>query len=52
MAETAEAVEEKQDQQQESPQTDGKKQAQSVEFPEATGSEAAGPAAVLIFCSI
>ena len=43
MAETAEAVEEKQDQQQESPQTDGKKQAQSVEFPEATGSEAAGP---------
>ena len=43
MAETAEAVEEKQDQEQESPQTDGKKQAQSVEFSEATGSEAAGP---------
>ena len=43
MAETAEAVEEKQDQQQESPQTDGKKQAQSVEFSEAAGSETAGP---------
>lgn len=43
MAETAEAVEEKQDQQEEAPQTDGKKQAQSVEFSEATGSEAAGP---------
>jgi flagellar motor switch protein FliN/FliY len=43
MAETAEAVEEKQDQQEETPQTDGKKQAQSVELSEASGSEAAGP---------
>lgn len=42
MAETAETVEEKQDQQ-ESPQTNGKKQAQSVEFSEATDSQAAGP---------
>jgi flagellar motor switch protein FliN/FliY len=39
MAETAEAVEEKQDQQQDTAQADGKKQAQSVEFSEAT----AGP---------
>lgn len=43
MAGTAEAVEEQQDQQQESPQDDGRKQAQSVDFSEVTGSEAAGP---------
>lgn len=43
MAETAEAVEEKQNQQEDAPQTDTKKQAQSVELSEATGSETAGP---------
>ena len=42
MAESAQAVEEKQDQQQESPQTDEKKQAQSVEFSEAVESEPTG----------
>jgi len=43
MAETAQAVEDKQDQQEDAPQTDNKKQAQSVELSEATGPEAAGP---------
>jgi len=43
MAETVEAVEDKQDQQEDAPQTDNKKQAQSVELSEATGPEAAGP---------
>jgi flagellar motor switch protein FliN/FliY len=42
MAESAQAVEEKQDQQQESPQTDEKKQAQSVELSEAVESEPTG----------
>lgn len=41
MADTANAVEEKQDQQQDTSQQDGKKQAQSVEFSEAVDSEAA-----------
>ncbi len=44
MAKAAQAVEEKPDQQQESPQTDEKKQAQSVEFSEAVESEPAGAA--------
>ena len=43
MAETAEAVEEKQDQQKDAPPAENKKQAQSVELSEATGSDAAGP---------
>lgn len=42
MAETAEAVKEKQDQQEEAAKIDTKKQAQSVELSEVTGSEAAG----------
>ena len=41
MADTANAVEEKQDQQDETSQQDGKTQAQSVEFSEAVGTEAA-----------
>ena len=41
MADTASAVEEKQDQQEDSSQQDGKTQAQSVEFSEAVGTEAA-----------
>jgi flagellar motor switch protein FliN/FliY len=45
MADTASAVEEKQEQQQEeSSQQDGKTQAQSVEFSEATGTEGAAGA--------
>jgi flagellar motor switch protein FliN/FliY len=43
MAETVQAVEDKQDQQEDAPQTDTKRQAQSVELSEATGPEAAGP---------
>jgi flagellar motor switch protein FliN/FliY len=43
MAETAEAVKEKQGEQDQTQQSDGKKQAQSVEFSEATGSQAPGP---------
>lgn len=43
MAETVQAVEDKQDQQEDAPQTDNRKQAQSVELSEATGPEAAGP---------
>lgn len=43
MAETTQAVEEKQDQQEDAPQADARKQAQSVELSEAAGSEAAGP---------
>ncbi|MHC4569462.1 MAG: FliM/FliN family flagellar motor switch protein [Planctomycetota bacterium] len=43
MAETVEAVEEKQDQQEGAPQADAKRQAQSVELSEVSGSEAAGP---------
>lgn len=42
MANTAEAVAEKQDQQEDAPQTDTKKQAQSVELSEASGPEASG----------
>jgi flagellar motor switch protein FliN/FliY len=42
MAETAQAVEEKQDQQEGAPQQDDKKQAQSVEFSEAVETEAVG----------
>jgi len=41
MADTANAVEEKEDQQEDTSQQDGKKQAQSVEFSEAAGTEAA-----------
>ena len=41
MADIANAVEEKQDQQEDTSQQDGKTQAQSVEFPEAAGTEAA-----------
>ena len=41
MADTASAVEEKQDQQEDSSQQDDKTQAQSVEFSEAVGTEAA-----------
>ena len=41
MAKTANAVEEKQDQQEDTSQQDGVKQAQSVEFSEAVGTEAA-----------
>jgi len=41
MAKTANAVEEKQDQQEDTSQQDGKKQAQSVEFSEAVGTDAA-----------
>ena len=41
MAKTANAVEEKQDQQEDTSQQDGIKQAQSVEFSEAVGTEAA-----------
>ncbi|MHC4556820.1 MAG: FliM/FliN family flagellar motor switch protein [Planctomycetota bacterium] len=41
MAETAQAVEEKQDQQEDTSQQDDKKQAQSVEFSEAVETEAA-----------
>jgi len=41
MADAASAVEEKQDQQEDSSQQDGKTQAQSVEFSEAVGTEAA-----------
>ena len=44
MADTASAVEEKQDQQEESSQQDGKTQAQSVEFSEAVGTEGAAGA--------
>ena len=43
MAETVEAVEDKQDQQEDAPQAGTRKQAQSVELSEATGPEAAGP---------
>lgn len=43
MAETVQAVEDKQDQQEDAPQTGTKRQAQSVELSEATGPEAAGP---------
>ncbi len=43
MAETAEAVEEKQEQQEDATQADTRKQAQSVELSEASGSEAASP---------
>ena len=42
MAETAQAVEEKPDQQTDSPPGDAKQQAQSVEFSEATETEVAG----------
>jgi flagellar motor switch protein FliN/FliY len=41
MADTANAVEEQQDQQEDSSQQDDRKQAQSVEFSEAVGTEAA-----------
>ncbi len=44
MAKAAQAVEEKQDQQEDTSQQDGKKQAQSVEFSEAVGNEAASGA--------
>ena len=43
MAETVQAVEDKQDQQEDAPQTGTKRQAQSVALSEATGPEAAGP---------
>lgn len=43
MAETAEAVAEKEDRQEDAPQADARKQAQSVELSEASGTEAAGP---------
>jgi len=43
MAETEQAVEEKQDQQNAAEQDDSKKQAQSVDFPEAGAAEAEGP---------
>jgi len=45
MAETAEAVEEKQNQEQDAPQADSKTQAQSVEFSEAAETENAEAAA-------
>ncbi len=43
MAETEQAVEEKQDQQNGAEQDDSKKQAQAVDFPEAGATEAEGP---------
>jgi flagellar motor switch protein FliN/FliY len=43
MAETEQAVEEKQDQQNGAEQEDSKKQAQAVDFPEAAGTTSEGP---------